>query len=144
LFFFLSGILLILQKSTPQSYQHLRLLFTFNNKVIFPISFISTCLFSLIELNHYPNYVFSNYHIHYFDFIYLFFLSFLVFGLQLCLKSFPASYRWLIFLFSIALIFIFVILLTYPQDFFVKISREDGILENFQFTLYFLSAVFFS
>lgn len=113
--------------------------FSLNNHFILPASLLAVCFFSFLELRHYPNYVFSTYGVHYFDFLSIFFLAFLTYSIKLLLES---NYKKFVFLLSIALFFIFTVLFTYPNDLFIEISREDNVLEYFQFIFYFLSGLF--
>ncbi len=114
-------------------------LFIINKLLLLPCSLFATITLTILELTHYPNYIFSTLRIFHFDFIYIFLLSYLTYLLGIGKESIIKNYKKHIFILSLVLLFFFAIIFTWPNDFHVLISKEDGILENFQFLFYFIA-----
>jgi hypothetical protein len=108
-----------------------------NQKIIFPLTLIMSVAFIVIEQFHYPNFIYSSFHINPFAFFYLPILSATIVLIPR-LKTDGFGYFLYIPLFF--LLAMFVCSLYFPKQFLVLI-HEDSYLENLQFFGYVISAL---
>jgi hypothetical protein len=115
--------------------------FNLNRWLVLPIGFVASTVFGLMEVLHYPNYVFATIGIHYYDFLYVFFVAYLVELLHLGRQSVFAHFKRHFLIFGGILIYMFVAISFWSNSLDTRLSREGGFFENSQFFLYLLSGV---
>lgn len=116
--------------------------FAINRIVVLPVSFVTSLLFTILEASHYPNYVFAAIGIHYYDFLYIFFIAYLTELIYLGRDSFFYHFQKHLLVFAGVLIYMFVVITFWANGFDRDLSREGGFLENSQFFLYLISGFF--
>lgn len=141
LVFAIAGAMVLFRKKDLIQENIVKRLFSINKYIVLPFSFLAIIIFTVVELTYFPNYVFSNLGIYYFDFIYIFILSYFTYLFGLGKNALVRNFKKHILILSLVLIFIFAVIFTLPNDLYVFISSEDGILENFQFLFYFLAGI---
>lgn len=136
LFIISSIFLLFKNKSLFQSK-----FFKIFNTIFFIVSLFLMALFSYLEFSHYENYVYNLFHINH-----TYFSLFFIEGFILFIFSFGNLLKRRINT-LLVLFFLFFFLLglfsyTFQLDFFIKINKEDQIIENLQFLIILFSSIF--
>lgn len=111
-----------------------------NKKILFPVLSILYFIFMAFEINNYPNYIFSHIHIHPITFLYLPILSGLI--IYCFYPKFKSKNTRLFYFLIPSTLLIFHLINQYANSIFLYISKEDSILENLQFLLFLMAAIY--
>lgn len=126
---------MLLYKTTHQTV--LPSIITKINRFLFPILVVICFAFILMENLIFETYVLNNFHFHYEEFLFITILSGFISYLQIkpvdIFQSTAYHLGPVVFLF-------FVYMYFFELPLFLKVVREDGPIEMFQFSFYFLSA----
>lgn len=146
-FYFLAMFMIVggysfLRLPIERKSRFVELFYSLNRMLILPCSFLATVIFTTLELRNYYNFVLSTFNLHYFDFVFIFFLSYLTEVLRLGRTEIAKNYKSHIFILSLILIFIFSVISPWPSDFEVVLIKEDGLFEYAQAGFYLISAIF--
>ncbi len=112
-----------------------------NNLIILPLLFMATIFLTVIEMLTYPNFVFSTFHLNYDYFLYALLLSIVTTISFLDKKILKAKKNVFFFLGSFFLLFVGVLMRTWPHSAFFMLSKEDNLFENLQFLFYVSASI---
>ncbi|MBI5044561.1 MAG: hypothetical protein HZC02_01415, partial [Candidatus Levybacteria bacterium] len=138
--FFTVGLYFFLKPIQKNTLRFKRLL-SLNNKVLLPATAFLMTFFTLIEYLHFPNYVFSTFHIHYNNIFYGFALSLLTSVYFLPKKTWKKYEVNILFITPFVLTSIAFLIKLWPDTPFYTLSREDNLFENLQFFFFASAAV---
>lgn len=130
--FFVLGLYFYLKPIKKNTLRFKKLL-SLNNRVLLPATTFLMIFFTALEYIHFPNYVFSTYHIQYSNLFYGFALSLLTTIYFLPKKTWTKLERHILFMAPFVLSAIVVLIRLWPDTPFYRLSREDNLFENLQF-----------
>ena len=111
-----------------------------NNRFLFPLLFLIYSVILYFEKNNYPNFVFSNFHIHRLIFLNLVVITGSIF--YLTYPNFKKKFNRIVYSLLPFLIIFSYYLYLFNIGRYYPLIREDGILEYLQFILYFISFLY--
>lgn len=101
--------------------------------IIFPVTAIASVIFSILEFNNYPNYVYSFTRLNFTDLHHIAAFSLVLIVLRQYNQFFKKNYKKIIFFFVPIFLFYLYIMSLWPFDRFLQIIKEDHVIEYSQF-----------
>lgn len=118
-----------------------QLAFHLNRNLVLPLSLVLLVFFTILEHLNYDNYVFQTFGVYHPYLLIVFLSAYGAYVAHLGKKHILSKPKAHIFGLSAVMFVMMAFFFTWPHDFFVEVSKEDGIFENLQFVL-FLGASF--
>lgn len=110
--------------------------------LIFIVPIYLTALFlGIMEFTHYPNYVLSNFEIHYQVFSYFSFLAIAIAAINLDQKILKKQFKKLLFFTPLILIAMALVIWFWPMNAFIELMKEDHLIEQLQSVFFFSGAL---
>ncbi|MGD9129796.1 MAG: hypothetical protein PVJ09_04910 [Candidatus Woesebacteria bacterium] len=94
-----------------------------------------------MEFTHYPNYVLSNFEIHYQVFSYFSFLAIAIAAINLDQKILKKQFKKLLFFTPLILIAMALVIWFWPMNAFIELMKEDHLIEQLQSVFFFSGAL---
>jgi hypothetical protein len=139
--YLLTVLFCLFRHSDIQNNKFLKPLFLINERLIFPVSLAAAVFFALLETGNYPNYIYTAYSINHADLAFIVLLSFATLFLQKGRNLVIRNYKKYLLILPLIPILIFWVLTTGVNEPHVQLSKEDGLIEYFQFFLFLFSGI---
>lgn len=123
--------------------ERLPLPFLYLNVFLVVLSGLLVLYLSLLEWQHFDNYVFSTWHLHYAHLSYVFFFSWIAGSLQFLVYADQQRRKWFLFLLPFLISFSAFLIRLWPMNAFLELVKEDRIVEYTQ-TIFLFAASFLS
>lgn len=137
----LLGIWVCATSFTPHKHPT-NIIAAYNTFFLLPLTLICTGIFTLTEYLHFPNYVYSTFHLHFDGLYYLFVVSLVTTIVFIPKKVWQMYHPYLLFAGSVILIATGSCIRIWPQYIFFTLSLEDHLFETIQVVCYGFAALF--